>query len=447
MVPGSRSKARRGAFAVKALSWLILAGSVLVLYLVVVVGGLALFGGTARARTGLSLIATVLVAVSWEPARRRTQAAVSRLLATPLTEPYEVLSSFTSRLGETASVELMTHRMARVLAEGTAAAWAQVWLLVHDELRLVATWPPGATASASVPSLTGEHRATMHSVPVGHGEEVLGVLRMQEQPGRPMTSVESRLFAGLAGQAGLLLSQAQLRAELQTRVDELDHRASELKAARAELVTASDAERRRLERDLHDGAQQELVALSINLGLARAMLATDPSHAGELVSAQVAAARSGIETLTTISRGLEPALLASEGLDAALRGLAASAPIPTAVKCETGGNLSPDIQAAVYYCASEALQNAVKHSGASLIELRWTINGGTGRLDVIDNGAGMPAQAPSPVPHPQGAAQGTGLRGMHDRAALLGGTVSIDSTVGIGTTVSVRVPLARRGQS
>ncbi len=432
----------RRAQAALVVSWVVVAVGVFAVYLAVVVGGGLLLGRTGTSRSALALLATVVVAVGLEPAQRRAHGAVARRLASPVTEPYQLLSGFAERLGGTASVEEMTGRMARVLAEGTAAAWAQVWLLVRGEVRLVASWPPAAVPDPLPPPLEDGHEGGVHSALVVHGDDVLGALRVRERDGRPMTAVEARLFAGLAGQAGLLLARAQLRNELQARVDALSAQARQLHAARAELVTASDVERRRLERNLHDGAQQELVALGINLKLARTLLASNPVRAGQVLAEQADAAEAAIATLMTLSRGLGPADLATDGLPAALRRLAAAAPLPTTVTIDVGSRYPGEVEAAAYYCASEALQNAVKHSGGSCVVITVSGNSSALVLRVADDGSGV-----LPGSSPAGTGTGTGLRGMRDRAAAQGGTVEVDGRPGSGTTVTVRLPARAVGEN
>ncbi len=421
----------RGRLPALAASWVVVAAGVLLCYLAVVVGGRFLFGDGPRTRLALALLATVVVALAMEPVRRRVHVRLARLLAGSPQQPYELLSGFAEQLGDPGSVEEMTGRMARVLAEGTAAAWTQVWLMVHGDLQLVASWPPGAVTDTVPPPVAARQGAGVHSVPVGHGGDVLGVLRVREREGRSMAAVESRLFAGLAAQAGLLLAKAQMQAELRARVDRLAMQAGRLRAARTELVTASDVERRRLERDLHDGAQQELVALSINLGLARTLLAHDPARAGQTLTQQADAAEAAIDTLLMLSRGLTPVALVRDGLPAALRAAAATSALPVTARLDGVRRYARDVEVTVYYCAVEALANAAKHSGGTSIELVLREERGAVELTVTDDGSGVPSDRP---------ATGTGLAGMRRRAAAVGGTLTVDGHPGRGTTVRLTVP-------
>ena len=184
--------------------------------------------------------------------------------------------------------------------------------------------------------MTGEG---LRALPVRHGGQLLGVLRLQERPGLALTAVEERLFAGLAAQAGLVLRLVGLRAELEDRRAELLARAEELKASRERLIETQDAERRRLERDIHDGAQQHLVALTVNLRLAQTIVGRSPERPLAVLSEQAVAADVAIETLSSLSRGIYPRLLADEGLVAALRSAVAGSAIPVTI--DTAGAGTP----------------------------------------------------------------------------------------------------------
>ena len=238
----------------------------------------------------------------------------------------------------------------------------------------------------------------------------------------PLTSVEERLFAGLASQAGLVLRGVRLRAELELRLAELSARAEELRASRQRVVDAQDAARRRLERDIHDGAQQHLVALAVNLRLAATLAGRAPERADDLLAAQEAAAQEAVDTLVRLSRGIYPPLLEAHGPGAALRAAVEHAGVP--VRVVDGGRSAgtpPNVEAAAYFCCLEAVQNAAKHAGAAAI--RVTLRGGAGALGftVEDDGAGFDPAATPP---------GAGLANMRDRVESLGGTLTAESVPG-----------------
>ena len=184
--------------------------------------------------------------------------------------------------------------------------------MVNDDLVLAATWPPTADADQQPPG--ADPPPGRRALTVRLAGEVLGVLRLQEHDRQPLTPVEERLFAGLAAQAGLVLHGVRLRAELAQRVVELSARAEELRVSRERLVDTQDAERRRLERDIHDGAQQHLVALAVNLRLAQTLATRSPERARKVLAEQRAAARTTIDTLVDLSRGIYPRQLAEDGV-------------------------------------------------------------------------------------------------------------------------------------
>ena len=210
----------------------------------------------------------------------------------------------------------------------------------------------------------------LRALPVRHGGQLLGVLRLQERPGLALTLVEERLFAGLAAQAGLVLKWVGLRAELDDRRAELLVRSEEIKASRERLIETQDAERSRLERDLHDGAQQHLVALTVNLRLAHTIVGRSPDRAAAVLSEQAVAALVAIETLSALSRGIYPRQLADEGLGAALRSAVAGSAMPVTIDTDGMARLPAPVEAALYFCCMEAVQNAAKHSGAGTVAVR-----------------------------------------------------------------------------
>jgi signal transduction histidine kinase len=415
-----------------------LAGFVSAAYLLVVLGGGLLVGRTDSASLPLSVLATAVVAVLFAPVRAALDRAASRLGLGGVTTPYEVLSRFSETVTGGYATEELPARMSMLLARGTGAQWAQVWLVVADRLTLAATWPAGAHADRVAPSLqpdaTGATTPGRRSRVVRHGSQTLGVLRLQERPGLVLTSVEERLFAGLAAQAGLALRLVGLLAELEGRREELLGRAADLTTSRERLIEAQDVERRRLERDIHDGAQQHLVALAVNLRLAERIAVRSPERAARLLAEQADAAHEAMETLSSLSRGIYPRLLSAEGLVPALRSAVATSPIPVTIDTAGVGRLPAPIEAALYFCCMEAVQNAAKHSNAGTVTVRLSEERGSWRLAVTDDGAGFDQS--------EVGADGVdgGLRNLRDRLDSVRGTLSVESLVGSGTTVVAVVP-------
>jgi signal transduction histidine kinase len=316
--------------------------------------------------------------------------------------------------------------MARILAEGAGARTAVVWLKVGDQLKPVSAWPlddlpPSALALPAVglPDLAG----TL-SLPVHHQGELLGALSLTKPPGERLTPAEEHLARDLASGAGLVLRNVRLTEELLARLEEL-------RASRQRIVAASDSERRRLERNIHDGAQQQLVALAVKTRLARSLLAKDPARASAMLSDVEREVGQALEDIRDLARGIYPSLLAERGLEAALRAQAGRASFPVEVEAAGVRRHDPGLEAAVYFCCLEALQNVGKYAGASSATIRLTEADGRLVFEVEDDGAGF---------DPGARGYGTGLQGMADRLAALGGELEVRSSPGTGTTVTGRLP-------
>ncbi|WP_167288788.1 GAF domain-containing sensor histidine kinase [Nocardioides seonyuensis] len=425
----------QGSLSAAAAGWGAAAGSVLVIYLAVVLGGGALLGRTESPSLPLSILATALVAGAAPRVRARAERARARQLG-DTTSPYDVLADF-SRVADSDPGERAPALVARMLAQGLALEWAQVWVLVGDELRLLATHPPEAVVDEPAPRLYDDRtQGAVHAVTVAHAGRPLGVLRVMGRQDRPLTSTAERLLGGLAAQAGMVLESAQLREELAQRVQELTARERELRRARIALVTAQDTERRRLERDIHDGAQQQLVALTINLKLAAVHVRTDPERAREVMEQQLVAADNAIQTLTDLARGLLPATLAEEGLAAALGAATADNPVPVLVHSGPMPRLPGGVEATLYFCALEAVQNATKHAAGTHIDLLLEAGPAEVSVAVEDNGSGI---AP-------GAHRGSGLANLSERATSVGGRLVLGERPGGGTRIAVHVPRPRSGE-
>jgi signal transduction histidine kinase len=402
-------------------------------YLLVVLGGGALIGRTDSPNVLLSVLATVAVALLFAPVQDFLERQATRH-GYGVATPYDVLSRFSETTAVDAR-EPLPDRMAMLLAKGTGADWAQVWLSVSGRLALAASWPTDADVARTPPVPGADARDTTgdgrRALEVRHGGQVLGVLRLQQRSGLPLTVVEERLFTGLAAQAGLVLSLVRLRAELGSRHAQLLDRSEKLQASRQRLIATHDSERRRLERDIHDGAQQHLVALAVNLRLAETVAARAPERAVHLLAEQADAARQAIETLSSLSRGIYPRLLSDEGLVPALRSAMAANAIPVAV--EADGSVRPEasVEAALYFCCMEAVQNATKHSAAARVTVRLTELHDVWQLTVTDDGVGFDQTRQREA--------GAGMANMLDRIDSMGGTLAVSSSPGRGTSVTATV--------
>jgi signal transduction histidine kinase len=413
-----------------------LSGFVVGTYVILVLGVGALTGHTDSPSVPLSVLATTVVALGFARVQAALESATTRWGLRGAT-PYDVLSRFSDAVTSADATDELPARMAMLLARGTGARWAQVWLTVSDRLILAATWPVDVAADQAPPPWPPEHIAVtdegVRSLQVRHGGQLLGVLRLRERPGVVLTLVEERLFTGLAAQAGLLLKGVGLRAELNDRRAELLARSEELQASRQRLIETQDAERSRLERDLHDGAQQHLVALTVNLRLAHTIVGRSPNRAAAVLREQAVAAEVAIETLSALSRGIYPKQLADEGLGPALRSAVAGSPIPVTVDTHGLTRAPAAVEAALYFCCMEAVQNAAKHSGAGMISVRVEKDSHRWRLTVTDDGTGFDQTHTEPT-------FGMGLANMRDRLDAVGGTVEVASLEAFGTTVTAVVP-------
>jgi len=216
---------------------------------------------------------------------------------------------------------------------------------------------------------------------------------------------------------------------------ELTHRVESLARSRADLVAAADAERRRIERDLHDGAQQRLVSLAMNLGLTRERFTSAPEPIRQAIADAHDEAMVALSELREFIRGLHPAVLNDRGLNAALSGLASRAPVPVRLRVDLPQPASPSVEAVAYFIVSEALTNVVKHAQATQAEISVTRRGDVLRISVTDDGRGGAGTATG-----DGSGDGSGLRGLAQRAAAVDGRLTIDSPAGGPTVIAAELP-------
>jgi signal transduction histidine kinase len=387
--------------------------------------------GTLAGRQGsplLTIAAAVAVALLFQPARQRARRVANRLVYGERATPYQVLSDFADDMAEQLDYDKAVAKMVTVLASATGAIRAEAWIRVGPELRPVTIWPDGSSAGAALPLPDGEQlpafEAASRAVAVRHGDELLGALALLKPRNEPVTLAEDKLLQHLASQAGLVFRNGRLTAELQASIEEL-------RASRRRLVEAQDEERRKIERNLHDGAQQQLVALSIQLGLLE-QTADDAASVRELAPELQKSARAALDDLRALARGIYPPLLADQGLVHALQAQARKTVVPVAIEADGIQRYPQDVEATVYFCALEALQNVTKYAGASRADVCLSCSGGSLQFTITDDGTGFDTAT---------ARHGTGLQGMADRLAALGGTLHLRSQPGQGTTVSGRLPV------
>jgi len=406
----------------KALVYGGIAAVITVVYVLVVVNIGARVGGSQR--LWLSLVTTAVIALAFQPLRERAQRLANRLVYGRRATPYEALSQFSEHLSQTFSQEDVLERMARILAQGTGAQRSEVWVRAGQRLVLASSSPPIAEPVTPLTMQNGSLPPLPRDivVPVSHGGELLGALAVDKKRGESLNSVEQKLVANLAGQAGLVLKNVGLNRDLLARLEDL-------RASRQRLVTAQDEERRRIERNLHDGAQQHLIALKMKVGLA---LAAPDSKTRSILEQLRHDADEAIDNLRELARGIYPPLLASEGLGAALRGQARRFTVPVELELADVPRQPREVEGGIYFCCLEALQNIAKYAEARQVRLRlWTEDSATA-FSVEDDGKGF---------DPATTTRSSGLQNMRDRLEALGGSLRVRSTPGTGTTVSGRVPL------
>jgi signal transduction histidine kinase len=363
--------------------------------------------------------------------RQRAGRLANRVVYGRRATPYQVLSDFAQRIGGTYAAGDVLPQMAQIVAAGTGAERVVVWLRVDDELRpeaasdgISATPPPGDALPAHALPVDGEVMPPVPgvdlSVPVVYRGELLGAISVLMPRDEPLRPAGEQLVADVASQAGLVLSNAGL--------------VEDLRASRQRLVKAQDEARRRLERNIHDGAQQDLVAMAIKIRLAATAVNEEPAQ--EMLGELQADAAAALENLRDLARGIYPPLLADLGLAAALNAQAAKSSVPVTVEADGVGRFGQDTEAAVYFCCLEALQNVAKYAQASSARICLQAQDGTLRFSVSDDGTGYDARH-TPL--------GSGQRNMADRLAALGGRLDVRSAPGRGTTITAQLPSAAGG--
>jgi signal transduction histidine kinase len=252
-----------------------------------------------------------------------------------------------------------------------------------------------------------------------HQGDLLGAISIWMPKDESLRPIGEQLVADVASQAGLVLSNAGL--------------IEDLRASRQRLVAAQDDVRRRLERNIHDGAQQDLVALAIKVQLAGITIDGDLAQTKEILGELKADAAGALENLRELARGVYPPLLADLGLIAALNAQASKASVPVAIDADGMGRYSQDTEAAVYFCCLEALQNTTKYAQASNVRISFRAQNSTMCFTVSDDGTGYDT-GHTPM--------GSGLRNMADRLAALGGRLEVRSSPSEGTTVTGHLPVS-----
>jgi signal transduction histidine kinase len=359
--------------------------------------GTALGAGSSWATAG----ATLLVAVAFRPVRARVQDAVDRRFSRARYDGLRRISDFLDQL-----------RAGRASPESVEPLLREILGDKRLELRY---WLPESQIFVDAHGRTaaGDPRDSRLQTPVTRAGAALALVLHE-----PVSADRARLLEETVAAAGLAIEIVRLRVELRRHLEEVE-------ASRARILAAGYAERRRIERDLHDGAQQRLVSIGLALRHAEHELGTD--RAARVLDDAVAEIGVAIEELRELAGGVRPTQL-DGGLAPALRELAARAPLP--VEIETNGaRLGEDLEAAAYFIASEGLTNAVKHAQASHVTVRAEHDGDRLIVSVSDDGVGGAAPR-----------AGSGIRGLADRVEAHGGTLRVESVKGQGTTLVAELP-------
>jgi signal transduction histidine kinase len=434
-----------------------LAGLVLAVYLVVVIGIGRVPTADQWTLLGFSMAAAAVTALLYQPLRGRLSGLAARLAGPRRDSPGEVLRTLGSRLTSALPLDELLLQLAESLRRTLVLEAAEVWtgsggllersvsdpevgrtslILTPAEEAVVARagvvgsawlrmWLPGL--------LAGREQAALRAAPITHSGELLGLIVVERPPDLPFSDEEEQVLAALARQVGLAFHNVRLGSALETSLDELRLQADELRASRSRVVAAADAERRRIERDLHDGAQQHLVALAVNLRLARELAESDPDGARAVLEQLAGDVHEALEEIRDLAHGIYPQLLVDRGLSEGLRAAVSRAPLRARLEIGAIGRYRPDVEATVYFCCLEALQNVGKHAGpdARATVRVWEEQAGL-RFEVADDGTGFDTRIEP---------RGSGLTNMSDRLGALGGRLSVFSAPGDGTRVAGAVPL------
>jgi signal transduction histidine kinase len=364
--------------------------------------------------TALSLLAVGAVAVAFEPVRRRAQRLADRVVYGHRATPYEALSRMATEV-EGAPGDLLD-RVAATMAGAVGASEVAVWLGPDTRLEPAGGWPQRPQADSTT-THGGLVRQGLHLRSLSHRGTPCGLVAVRTSTGARLTAAEDRVLGDLVAQATLVVVQLQ--------------QAAELRAAARRIVRAGDAARRRIERDLHDGAQHRLVTLGLELGAIAEHVRSlgDPALADRVAEARSQLLEASAE-LRELARGLHPGVLAEAGLPVALATLADRSPIPVRLDVDLPERPGAEIEGTAYFMVSEALTNAARHARAEtvLVSVARTADGDVD-VRVCDDGIGCAR-----------IERGGGLEGLADRLAALGARLDLTSRPGAGTTVRAVLP-------
>jgi signal transduction histidine kinase len=388
----------------KSLVFGALAVFITAVYVGIVVGVGALVGGTGRSNLGLSILATAIVAVAFQPVRERVQRIANRLVYGKRATPYEVMADFSERMAGAISADEVLPKMAEAAARGVGANASRIRLLLPNGSERVVSWPV---------ALEADHFDRV--LPVAYQGDAMGEIAVAKAAGEPITPAEDKLLTDLAAQAGLVMHNVRLTVELEGRLAEISAQAAQLRTSRQRIVAAQDEERRRLEETIRRGSEVQLVRIRQALTSAEQGLASDPVAAVVTLEQLIAQATAVLEELREVARGVYPPVLESDGLAAALRTHIGRVSASVAIDSDAIDRYPSEIEAAIYFCCIEALQGVTEPAAIRL-------GGHAAGVDFSIIGCG-PLDGR--------------LQRMEDRVEALGGSLQFD-----GNTLGGSIPIA-----
>jgi signal transduction histidine kinase len=365
-----------------------------------------------------SLLATVIVAVLFQPASVWARRVANRLVFGERATPYEVMAGFSERVADAVSTEEVLPQMAETAGAGVGGAEVTIRVALPDGGERVERWQgPGAGGRTAEPWVTT----------IVHQGEAVATLTVTKPANDPLTPAERGLLEDLGAQAGLAVHNVRLTEELGIRLRELDVQAAALRVSRERLVTARDAQRRGLQRDIQEGPERQLLDIGRSLDTV-----TEPEQLDPLVER----ANDTLDGLRDLARGVFPPLLADQGVVPALEAHIRKVGAHTTVEAPdlAGRRFDADVEACAYFCCLQAIQNVLRHAGNAPSRVRLELDGEELAFEISDDGPGFD------VAH---TSRGMGLQIIQDRVDALEGSLAVRSD-GSGTTVTGRIPTAAR---
>ncbi len=435
-----------------------LVGMTGVVYLFVVLGLGRTPVGHERTILVLSIGAAAVASLFALPVRSRLEEWANQRVYGDRRSPDEALRTFGGRMSRSVPMDELLLQLVETLRSTMHLSVAEIWTgsdgqltrsvsvpdrgparleLRADELSVVARAHAQGNAWLQVWApqlLEGRDGRLVRSISVAHLGQLLGLIVL-ERPAddAPFSEDEDRVLVELSRQVGLALHNVRLDSALQASLEQLRERNAELVASRARIVAAADESRRQIERNLHDGAQQHLVALAVKVGLISTLMGSDPETANSLLEQLRGDVQATLTELRELAHGIYPPLLRDRGLSEALRAAANRATLPTTVEVLDGARYDSEVEAAVYFCCLEAVQNAGKHAGAGArIAVTVGRDGDALWFEIVDDGAGFDLGS---------GGDGQGFVNMRDRLGALGGELTVRSAPGQGSTVRGGIPL------